>query len=46
MKNVINLKNTLQTFPKHPTPKTTSQESYVKAMISMDLEGFRLCPLV
>jgi hypothetical protein len=26
MKNVINLKNTLQTFPKHPTPKTTTQE--------------------
>ena len=33
MKNVINLKNTLQTFPKHPTPKTTTQESSLKTMI-------------
>jgi hypothetical protein len=28
--------NTLQTFPKQLTPKTTTQESYLKAMISMD----------
>ena len=28
--------NTLQTSPKQLPPKTTTQESYVKAMISMD----------
>jgi len=27
---------TLQTSPKHHPPKTTTQESYVKGMISMD----------
>ena len=28
--------NTLQTSPKQLPPKTTTQESYVKTMISMD----------
>jgi hypothetical protein len=35
------LKDTVNT-----PPKTTTQKSYVKAMISMDLKGFGLCPLV
>ena len=30
------ISKTLQTFPKQHPPKTTTQESYVKAMISMD----------
>ena len=38
--------NTLQTFPKHHPPKTTTQESCLKATISMDLKGFGLSALV
>jgi len=39
--NIWFFKNTtLQTFPKQLPPKTTTQESYLKAMISMDLKGF------
>jgi hypothetical protein len=30
---------TLQTFPKQLPPKTTTQDSYLKAMILIDLEG-------
>ena len=37
---------TLQTFPKQLPPKTTTQESYLKTMISKDLKGFGLYPLV
>ena len=37
---------TLQTPPKQLLPKTTTQESYLKAMILMDLKGLGLCPLV
>ena len=35
-----NLPPTLQTFPKQLPTKTTTQESYVKAIISMYQEGF------
>jgi hypothetical protein len=38
--------NTLQTFPKQLPPKTTTQESSLKAMISMDKKGFGLYSLV
>ena len=38
--------NTLQTFPKQLPPKTKTQESSLKAMISMDKKGFGLYPLV
>ena len=37
---------TLQTSPKQHPPKTTTQESYLKTMISKDLKGFGLYPLV
>ena len=33
-------------FPQTTPPKTTTQESQVKAMISMDCKGFGLYPLV
>ena len=38
--------NTLHTYPKQIPPKTTTQESSLKAMISMDLKGFGLSALV
>ena len=38
--------NTLQTFPKQLPPKTTTKESYVKAMMSIDYKEFELEALV
>jgi hypothetical protein len=49
--NTSNIENgafdkTFQTFPKQQPQKPLQRNLRVKAMISMDLKGFGLCPLV